>query len=333
MRSHILYLPLLSLLLTACPKDEAKTDQSAAATSASPATSSSTTGANAPARATAVASAEAPKGPHAAFHTTGFGTPESVLYDADGDRYLVSNINGKPGEADNNGYISAVDKDGKITAEKWIAGGQNKVTLNAPKGSAIAQGVLYVADIDTVRMFDLKTGAPKGDIKVPGATFLNDVTASPDDKIYVSDSGMKQNAKGEFDGTGTDAVYMIEKGKLKTLAKDASLGRPNGLAVGKDGVWVVTNSTGELYRLDDKGKKQDAVKLPKGSPDGIVLVGDTLYISSWEASAIYKGKSNGPFEVAVANVKSPADIGYDMKRNRLLVPLFMENTIEGYDTQ
>src|SRR5262249_49345893 len=157
------------------------------------------------------ASAPTPSGPKAIFHTTGFQTPESVLYDDVNDRYLVSNINGKPFDADNNGYISAVGTDGKVVTEKWIEGGKNKVTLNAPKGSGIFNGVFYVADIDTVRTFDLKSGAPKDNIKIPGATFLNDLVVNTiDGKVYVSDSGLKGNAKGDMEGTGTDAVWVIE---------------------------------------------------------------------------------------------------------------------------
>jgi hypothetical protein len=91
----------------------------------------------------------------------GLATPESVLYDAETDTYLVSNINGAPLDKDNNGYIAEFAPDGKVVNAKLIEGGKNKVTLNAPKGSAIKDGVLYVADIDTVRMFDRKTGAPK----------------------------------------------------------------------------------------------------------------------------------------------------------------------------
>src|SRR5665213_477048 len=115
-----------------------------------------------PTTPTVDATPPAPVAPTAIFHLAGFQTPESVLYDDGADRYLVSNINGDPGKADNNGYISDVSPDGKITTEKWIAGGANKVTLNAPKGTGIANGVLYVADIDNVRMFDMKTGASKG---------------------------------------------------------------------------------------------------------------------------------------------------------------------------
>lgn len=284
----------------------------------------------APATATPPA---APAAPTPVVKYAGMATPESVVYDEANDRYLVSNINGKVTDADNNGFISDLAPDGKVTKDKWIAGGQNKVTLNAPKGLAIANGSLYVADIDTVRIFDLKTGAPKGDVKVAGATFLNDCAPGPDGTVYVSDSGLKMGAAG-FEPTGTDAVYAISKAnKLKTLAKNKDLGRPNGLLAADKGVWVVTFGSGELYRLDEKGEKKDAVKLPKGQLDGIVKVGDSLLVSSWEGPSIFRGKLGGTFEAVLSSLKSPADIGWDTKRSRVLVPVFMGDVVEVYDVK
>lgn len=324
----ILLVTLLPFVVAACDEDKSKSDTTKPAGSSSATTAT----ANASASAKATPAPSAPSGPKPLFHTTGFQTPESVLYDDVNDRYLVSNINGTPFDADNNGFISVVGTDGAIVTEKWIEGGKNKVTLNAPKGSAIDSGLLYVADIDTVRMFDLKTGESKGNIKIAGATFLNDIAVNPmDNKIYVSDSGLKKSASGG-DPSGTDAVHVIEKGKARPLAKDAQkFGRPNGLAMGPTGVWVVTYGANELFRLDEKGQQQNVTKLPTGQLDGIVMFGETLFISSWEANAIYQGKSTGPFKVAIANVKSPADIGFDTKRSRLLVPLFTENAVEAYD--
>jgi sugar lactone lactonase YvrE len=287
--------------------------------------------------ATASASASvppAPTGPTPIFHLAGFQTPESIAYDDGNDRYLVSNVNGNPAEADNNGYISLVSPDGKVILEKFIAGGVNKVTLSAPKGTAIANGNLYVSDISSVRIFDLKTGAPKGEVKIPGATFLNDVDADSSGKVYVSDTGVKVGAHG-FEPTGTDAVYVIDKtNKVKTLLKDKTLEKPNGVYAGdKAGLWVVTFGAPHLYRIDDKGKKQDETTLPAGQLDGIIKNGDDIYISSWETSSVYKGKPGGTFAVVIPNVKSPADIGLDTKRKRILVPLFTENAIEAYDIQ
>jgi sugar lactone lactonase YvrE len=274
---------------------------------------------------------EAPKQPPPAVRFTGaFATPESVLYDEANDRYLVSNINGKPVDVDNNGFISELSPDGAIKTPKWIEGGKNKVTLNAPKGLGISGGELWVADLTTVRRFDLKTGAPKGEVPLAGATFANDVAVSPDGKIYVSDSGLKMEGS-DFKPTGTDAVWVIEKGKAKPLAKSPDLGKPNGLLVDGKSVLVCTFGTGELYRLDEKGQKSDAAKPPKGSLDGIVRVGDALLVSSWEGSTVYRGKVGGPFEAAITEVKSPADIGYDSKRKRVLVPHFLEDVVEAYD--
>jgi sugar lactone lactonase YvrE len=322
----------LVAILAACggetPTSTAPTTSASAATTAAP---SATTATSASASSAAV-TPPPDTGPKPIFHLAGFQTPESVAYDDANDRYLVSNINGKPGEADNNGYISLVSPDGKVILEKFIAGGVNKVTLHAPKGTAIANGMLYISDLDSVRKFDLKTGAPKGDIKIPGATFLNDVDADAAGNVYVSDTGIKFGPKGP-EGTGTDAVYVIDKtGKIKTLAKGAELGRPNGVYAGdKSGLWVVTFGAAKIYRLDDKGKKQDETTLPAGALDGIVKNGDDVYVSSWDASAVFKGKPGGTFAVVIPNVKSPADIGLDTKRHRILVPLFTENAIEAYE--
>jgi sugar lactone lactonase YvrE len=263
-------------------------------------------------------------------YADGFATPESVLYDEAEDRYLVSNINGKPPEADNNGYISELSPDGKVKNGKFIAGGVNKVKLDAPKGLGISAGVLYAADLTVVRKFDAKTGAPKGDIPIPGTTFLNDVAVGRDGRIFVSDSGLK--SKGDAtEPSGTDAVYVIDKGKVKPLAKSKELSGPNGLLATDKGLLVVTMSSNEVYRLDDKGQRQDVTKLPSGGLDGIVGVGDTLFISSWQASAIFRGKLGDKFEPAFSDLKGAADIGIDTKRSRLLVPRLLDNAVEVYD--
>ena len=125
---------------------------------------------------------------------TGFKTPESVLYDAEADVYLVSNINGDPFGTDDNGFIAKVTADGKM--ETWIDGAKEDVKLDAPKGMALLGDTLYVADITTVRMFDRKSGAAKGEVAIKGATFLNDLAAGTD-AVYVSDSGLGAGFKPE----------------------------------------------------------------------------------------------------------------------------------------
>jgi len=259
----------------------------------------------------------------------GFSTPESVLYDAADDVYLVSNINGGVTDKDNNGFISRVGPDGKVATLKWIEGGKQGVTLNAPKGMAIRGEVLYVADIGTVRMFDRKTGGPMGQIDVKDAAFLNDLAAGSNGNLYLSDSGVKPTKKGLV-SIGKDAVYKIDaENKISKLVSGKSLNQPNGLLADEGGVWVVTLGGNELYRVTDEGKRGPTRTLPSGGLDGLVKTRDgNLLISSWQASGIFSGSSEGEFVSKWANLKSPADIGYDAKRNRLLVPLFEENEIQ-----
>jgi sugar lactone lactonase YvrE len=186
--------------------------------------------------------------------------------------------------------------------------------------------VLYVADINVVRQFDAKTGEPKADIKIDGTTFLNDIAPAPDGGVYVTDSGLD----AKFQSTGTDAIYHIGKdGKVKAIIKDKGLSGPNGMAAGADGsVWVVTFGSGEIYQIDAKGKKIAPQKLPKGQLDGVVVLdGGDVLVSSWEGSVVFRGKPGGEWKPVVENVKSPADIGWDSKRKRVLIPIFLGNTV------
>lgn len=287
-------------------------------------------------------------------------TPESVLYDPDGDRYLVSNINGGPLNTDNKGFISELSPDGTVKKLKFIEGGAKKVTLNAPKGSAIVKGVFYVSDIDHVRMFDLKTGAPKGAIKFPDATFLNDIATTPEGRIFVSDSGLRQDGDG-FASTGTDAVYEIVKGKPVVIVKNKALEGPNGLVFAEGRLLVNTFNGSSLFSIADalltppkkagagapapKGKKpgtdatpqpptiamENVTKVPTGGLDGLVYTGAAYYVSSWGGKAVYRGALGGIFAPVLESIKAVADMGYDSKRKRLLVPRFMDNVVEAYD--
>ncbi len=251
----------------------------------------------------------------------GLLAPESALYDADQDEYFVSNVNGKPFDADHNGFISKIGPDGKVVALKWIDGAKKGTDLNAPKGLGIVGDLLYVADLTFVRIFDRRTGASKGKIGIPGATFLNDIATAADGTVYVSDSGIKLGKNG-FDPTGSDAVYEINSGRVRKLIASKDLGHPNGLAADEAGVWVVTLGSGELFHVDKNGKEDAAQKLPVGSLDGLARLADgTALVSSWESSSVLRGTPGGTFISVIPGVKSPADIGYDAKRNVVLIPM------------
>lgn len=259
----------------------------------------------------------------------GLATPESVLHDTSTDTYLVSNINGAAAGKDDNGFISRIAPDGQVVALKWIDGAASDVELNAPKGLGIANGKLYVSDIDVIRTFDLATGKPAAQIPVPGATFLNDVAVGPDGTVYVSDTGLTEDEQENLSLNKQDAIYQVSPdGKLSTLIKGEQLGLPNGLVADATGLWVVTWS-GSLYHVTFDGTATAPIQAPGAELDGIVQTADgRVLISCWEKSAVFVGTPATEFSTLVDNVKAPADIGYDSQREQLLVPLFTENTVE-----
>jgi len=256
-----------------------------------------------------------------------FKTPESVLYDAAADIYFVSNINGAPTAKDDNGFISQVTPDGRVVAVTFIDGASESVTLNAPKGMGIHGDTLFVADIDAIRMFDRTTGQPLGSMEVRGATFLNDVDVWRDGTLWFTDSGLKP----DFTASGTDAIYVRgTSGIPHQVIHGADLGHPNGILADSDGVTVVTFGSGEVYRVNLRGQRTALAKPPHGQLDGVVRLADgTLLMSSWEDSSVVGMKAGETMYTMVQHpIPTPADIGLDTKRNRLLVPVFSGDRIE-----
>ncbi len=261
----------------------------------------------------------------------GFLAPESVLYDPDQDVYFISNVNGESTAKDGNGFISKVGPDGKVIDLKWIDGAKPNVNLNAPKGMGITGNFLYVTDIDVLRIFDKKTGASRGELFVKGATFLNDIAVAEDGTVYVTDTGWKSGKEG-MENSGSDAVFKVDPKVVapREVVKAEELGNPNGITVNAGGIWAVT-AGGELYRITADGKREQQKTLPSKGLDGLVTLEDgTLLVSSWESSSVYMGQPGGEFTVIAADLKSPADIGYDSKRGRLLVPQMTENKVAIY---
>ena len=268
-----------------------------------------------------VGCADAPRISAVAFSLadTGLNIPESAVHDVAGNVYYVSNINGSPFGEDGKGFISRVSVDGTNLALKWIDGGREGVTLNAPKGMAVVGDLLYVADVSAVRKFDRRSGAPKGSIAVEGATFLNDLASGSDGTVYVTDTGLGPG----FAGTGSDAIYAIAADdKVTTLVKGADLAKPNGLFVDGDRLLMVSWDGGALNVVAD-GKATAIARLPENQLDGIVKDGSgNFLISSWAGKCCYRVTPDGEISVAVPELEAPADIGWNSESNLLLLPWF-----------
>jgi sugar lactone lactonase YvrE len=260
----------------------------------------------------------------------GFQTPESVKWDSAQDVYFVSNINGAPNAKDGNGYISRVGPAGMIMDSTFIKG------LNAPKGMALVHDTLWVADIDQVRAFESRTGRPVATVPVPGAMFLNDIAAAPDGSLYVTDTAIRFGANGQVEHPGADQIFRSAPDRKVSVAiTNDSLGRPNGItwdAVNRRFI-VVPFGASKLLAWKPGETSVTALWSGSGQFDGVEITKDgAVWVSSWADSSVYR-YANGQGSNPIKGVPSPADIGYDARRNRLLVPIFTGNRVEIWQLQ
>ncbi len=286
-------------------------------------------GAEKAADTTAVAPDTAPR---LVVSVPGFKVPESVRYDEDQDVFFVSNINGNPSMKDGNGFISRVRADGTVDSLMFIAGGRDGVTLNAPKGLAIVGDTLWVSDIDAARAFNRRTGEPVAtvELKRMGATFLNDVVIGPDGSVYITDTGIRFDAKGAMTHPGRDRVYRITGRAAKVVVEGDSLGGPNGIAWdGTKNRFVIAPFNSQwLFSWQTDAVQPAALATGPGGYDGVEVLADgRILVSSWADSSIHEFKGDSR-RVVIRGKPAPADFGIDTKRNRIAIPLFNDGTVE-----
>lgn len=258
----------------------------------------------------------------------GFATPESALHDPEADVYLVANINGSAAEKDGNGFISRIAPGGGVLELKWIDGARPGVTLDAPKGMAIVADTLYVTDIDCVRRFHRETGAPLQDLCLEEATFLNDLTATRRGDLYFSDSGSAGSPGAVYFLRQTADVPQKVALADGSLLEGAELGGPNGLFADRRGLYVATFGSGEIFHVTPEGERLDMVGPSEMGLDGFVSLEEEGFLfSSWGDQAVYWIQPGGTIAPLLEGVESPADLGYDAVRNRVLVPLFLSDQL------
>jgi sugar lactone lactonase YvrE len=263
----------------------------------------------------------------------GFKTPESVRYDSARDVFYVSNINGEPLAKDDNGFISRMKPDGTIDSLELIAGGRHGVTLNAPKGLALVGDTLWVADIDAVRAFNVRTGAVVATVDLTSfhVVMLNDVCVGGDGAIYVTDTGMKPSGDSMIHVAGADRIFRIDGAHHATIALASdSLHWPNGItwdASGKRFIVVPTDGVPQILAWRPGTPQPVIIGYGSGQYDGVEILADRrLVITSWADSTI--SIRDGNVRTAIRELPSPADIGIDTRRMHVAVPLLTKDRVE-----
>lgn len=257
------------------------------------------------------------------WRTTGFVSPESVEWDASAGLAYVSNMGADPMAADGDGYISTIGADGVVKAEKWVTG------LNAPKGMAAVGGKLYTADLTELVEIDTATGAITNRYPAAGAVFLNDVTAAPDGRIFVSD-------------TFGNSVWVLENGAMSIFAQDPALMGANGVTV--IGNALVVANLGDASQGFDKIKPGWVVSVdltsraitpygstdPSGTLDGVEADGTGGVIFTDNMGGRLMQQTPGGVAAEIAKLEpGAADMDFAPDQGLILVPLTPGNTVVG----
>ena len=185
---------------------------------------------------------------------------ESCSYDPTRKLILTINRGATQKQAPNDAFVTLLNHDGSVHTARWIGATRNGLVLNEPFGSDVQGGKLYLADSDgdtadgaprvaVIRMFDLATGAPAGEVKVPASTWFNDIAVASDGTIYASQTG-------SADGVTPWRVFKVTAdGKASILVDGAPLNMPNGVAMDNDGNVVVLNmGSNEVLTFSPAGK-------------------------------------------------------------------------------
>jgi outer membrane protein assembly factor BamB len=264
--------------------------------------------------------------PQQVWQAQGLDGPESAVLDSGEGVIYVSNVNGEPGAADGNGYISKLSLKGEILDKEWATG------LDAPKGLALHDGKLYVSDIDKLVVIDTATGEIVASHEAPGATFLNDVGVHDDGRVFVSD--MMQNQ-----------IWKLEGDQFELWIEDETLGNPNGVLAedsrlllatwGKPKEDFSTDVPGHLKAIDYATKEiTDLGNQPVGNLDGIEPDGQGGYlVTDWLSGGLYKFDAEGKAEMIMDLNQGSADHEYVESENLVIIPMMMDGTVAAYKVE
>lgn len=259
---------------------------------------------------------------------------ESCSYERVRNLIVVANRGANQDEVPNDGFVSLINHDGSVHTAKWIGLNRNGLVLNQPFGSDIHNGRLYLADSDggtadgaprvsVVRMFNMASGAPAGEIRVPESPWFNDIAVAKDGTIYASQTGTP-------DGKTPMRLYKVTPdGKASVLVEGAPLSSPNGVAIDNQGNVVVVNlGSPDVLTFSPEGRLLKTERSAQAGNDGLVIMPDgTKYISSVRMGGVARLRPGRAAELIATGIPNAASMCFDAQAKQLVIPMNPNNAV------
>jgi sugar lactone lactonase YvrE len=175
-----------------------------------------------------------------------------------------------------------------------------------------------------IRMFDLQTGAPSGEIHIENSPWINDLEVAEDGTIYVTQTG---DLGADPDPASWRVWEISPDGTASVFAQGAPLRQPNGIGFDPQGRIVVVNyGNDEVLTFSRDGELVRTEHAAQPGGDGLVIMEDgTKYVSSVAEGGISRIGPGEPAELIALNIPSAASMCYDPVAHQLVIPMNPNN--------
>lgn len=232
---------------------------------------------------------------------SGLRSPESAYFHAPSRSWFLSMRAGDPQLFQGPGWLTRVDQRGRVLDEVFVDG------LAYPTGVTGTAQHLFVADLDRIRVVDIRRRAIVDEIPVEGALFINDVELRGQ-VLYASDS-----IRG--------VVYEIRLGRAPEVVASPAFFGPNGLEAWRGKLYVGNTGPFEDFAVESTLLEYDvttdvARALPgvSGKFDGLVAVGRSLWVTDFRGRLLEVDPTTGvrrDVDLSTYGLVASADLGWD----------------------
>jgi sugar lactone lactonase YvrE len=177
-----------------------------------------------------------------------------------------------------------------------------------------------------VRRFNMKTGAPAGEIRVDRVAWFNDIEVADDGTVYATVTGDRSATP---DASTWQVWKLTPDGSASIFVQGAPLHQPNGIAFDPQGNIVVVNVGDDaVLTFSRSGQLVKTEHAAQAGNDGLVIMPDgTKYVSSVLNGGVSRIRPARPAELIATNIPSAASMCYDAGAKQLVIPMNANNAL------